>query len=80
MAEKKTDSSSSSPSPSLSDYRWSRDEIPLSRREGEEVLAERVRKRSRTPPSPLLPNLEVRVPVLFHDKYEQGCIEESMYH
>ena len=44
MAEK-ADPPSSSPPPSLSDYRWSRDEIPLPRREGEEVLAERVRRR-----------------------------------
>ena len=43
MAEK-ADPPSSSPPPSLSDYRWSRDEIPLSRREGEEVLAWRVRR------------------------------------
>ena len=44
---KKADPPSSSPPPSLSDYRWSRDEIPLSRREGEEVLAERVRRQRR---------------------------------
>ena len=43
MAEK-AEPPSSSPPPSLSDYRWSRDEIPLSRREGQEVLAQRVRR------------------------------------
>ena len=32
-------------------HRWSRDEIPLSRREGEEVLAQRVGRRLRPPPS-----------------------------
>ena len=47
----KADPPSSSPPPSLSDYRWSRDEIPLPRREGQEVLARRVR-RPRTPPLP----------------------------
>ena len=41
MAEK-ADPPSSSP---LLPHRWSRDEIPLSRREGEEVLARRVRRR-----------------------------------
>ena len=54
-------SSSQSETPNMADppysfsllpHRWSRDEIPLSRREGEEVLARRVGRRPRTPPSP----------------------------
>ena len=43
MAEK-ADPPSSSPPLSPSAKRWSRHEIPLSRREGEEVLARRLRK------------------------------------
>ena len=49
MAEK---ADPSPPPPSLSAYRWSRDEIPLSRREGEEVLARRVRRPRPRPISP----------------------------
>ena len=45
MAEK------AAPSLSLLPHRWSRDEIPLSRREGEVLLAQRVGRRPR-PPSP----------------------------
>ncbi|CAI8017262.1 hypothetical protein GBAR_LOCUS10509 [Geodia barretti] len=54
MAEK-ADPPSSSPPPSPSANRWSRHEIPLSRREGEEVLAHRLwmAPPRKPPPEPL---------------------------
>ncbi|CAI8017263.1 hypothetical protein GBAR_LOCUS10509, partial [Geodia barretti] len=52
MAEK-ADPPSSSPPPSPSANRWSRHEIPLSRREGEEVLARRVRRPRPRKPAPV---------------------------
>ena len=52
MAEK-ADPPSSSPPLSPSAKRWSRHEIPLSRREGEEVLARRLRKPPPRKPAPL---------------------------
>ena len=52
MAEK-ADPTSSSPPLSPSAKRWSRHEIPLSRREGEEVLARRLRRAPPQKPAPV---------------------------
>ena len=50
---KMADPPSSSPPLSPSGKRWSRHEIPLSRREGEEVLARRLRRAPPRKPAPL---------------------------